>query len=66
MCLAAYSNNYGGGYSTTNYSAQGGADGGGFMNGSQGGSQDTPGGSKVSYLLKTVNMILIFIGVWQR
>ncbi|KAL8913904.1 MAG: hypothetical protein Q9171_001397 [Xanthocarpia ochracea] len=30
---------YGGGYSTTSYGAQGGAGGGGFMSGSQGGSQ---------------------------
>lgn len=39
--------NYGGGYSTTSYGAQGGADGGGFVPGgygSQGGSQDSPGG----------------------
>ncbi|KAI9829865.1 MAG: hypothetical protein M1819_005963 [Sarea resinae] len=33
-------------YSTTSYGAQGGAAGGGFMNhGTQGGSQDSPGGS---------------------
>jgi hypothetical protein len=41
---------YGGGYSTTSYGGQGGADGGGFVagyGGSQQGSQDTPGGSKV-------------------
>ncbi|MCJ1362593.1 replication factor A protein 2 [Acarospora aff. strigata] len=31
-------------YSTTSYGAQGGAGGGGFTPGSQGGSQDTPGG----------------------
>jgi len=41
---------YGGGYSTTSYGAQGGADGGGFVAGyggsSQAGSQDTPGGTK--------------------
>lgn len=44
--LASYG--YGGGYSTTNYGAQGGADGGGFVpDGSQGGSQGTPGGGKV-------------------
>ncbi|KAG4030729.1 hypothetical protein MFRU_011g01850 [Monilinia fructicola] len=46
------SNNYGyqANYSTTTYGAQGGADGGGFVQGgyggSQGGSQDSPGGSK--------------------
>ncbi|KAJ8067796.1 hypothetical protein OCU04_003393 [Sclerotinia nivalis] len=42
----AYQNNY----STTTYGAQGGADGGGFVQGgyggSQGGSQDSPGGTK--------------------
>ncbi|CAD6448737.1 a65059be-1b1a-456d-b4b3-c41272c7c621 [Sclerotinia trifoliorum] len=41
-----YQNNY----STTTYGAQGGADGGGFVQGgdggSQGGSQDSPGGTK--------------------
>ncbi|TGO23500.1 hypothetical protein BPAE_0130g00180 [Botrytis paeoniae] len=46
------SNNYGyqNNYSTTSYGAQGGADGGGFVQGgyggSQGGSQESPGGSK--------------------
>ncbi|KAL8848176.1 MAG: hypothetical protein Q9221_006784 [Calogaya cf. arnoldii] len=34
---------YGGGYSTTSYGAQGGAGGGGFMAGSQGGSQPNKG-----------------------
>ncbi|CAL8578446.1 Replication factor A protein 2 [Xanthoria parietina] len=34
---------YGGGYSTTSYGAQGGAGGGGFMSGSQGGSQPNKG-----------------------
>ncbi|KAI9649871.1 Replication factor A protein 2 [Ciborinia camelliae] len=47
------SNNYGyqNSYTTTTYGAQGGVDGGGFVQGggyggSQGGSQDSPGGSK--------------------
>lgn len=46
----AHSYGYQNSYSTTTYGAQGGADGGGFVQagygGSQGGSQDSPGGSK--------------------
>jgi len=45
--------NYGyqGAYSTTSYGNQNAAtEGGGFMNGSQSGSQDSPGGSKVCLL----------------
>ena len=42
---------YGGGYTATSYGAQGGAEGGGFLNGSQAGSQDSPGGNSKVYLL---------------
>lgn len=61
MCKTAYvhtnfsannqlANNYGyqgGNYTTTSYGGGGGNEGGGFMNGSQQGSQDSPGQSKV-------------------
>ncbi|KAF7860429.1 hypothetical protein EAF04_008555 [Stromatinia cepivora] len=54
----AYQNNY----STTTYGAQGGADGGGFVQGgyggSQGGSQDSPGGTK-TYGKETLRPVTI-------
>lgn len=49
---------YGGGWSTTSYGAQGGAGGGGFMSGSQGGSQENPAG-KGTYGQDTLRPVTI-------
>lgn len=55
--------NYGYGnenYSTTAYGAQGGIDGGGFLGGTQGGSQTNPEGSKVCInLIRPINYGLL-------
>ncbi|VDB92784.1 Bgt-4735, partial [Blumeria graminis f. sp. tritici] len=49
----------GGNYTTTAYGAQGAADGGGFLGGSQAGSQASPGGSKKTYGKDTLRPVTV-------